>query len=253
MRFRILLWSLALSWNAGTTTLALADDPDPKPGFRGRLYADLGGYLAIPHGPMTKDFDGTLTGFSFGFGVGLRGIPATLGLAAHETLVSTRKWRTGESGAFFHNGRTGFGDLFLGRRLDVRGVDLVLRAEPEDWRVRPFVEVRGGFLQMHCTRTLEATVSDGAGPLEESEKTGNIAWSWAYGGGLRVQFYRHDFGSVGDVVWLVSLGVRVVRSGEVRYLEPRTSQGTTTFAISQPAFQSIEPFLLIGFESRSPR
>jgi hypothetical protein len=253
MRRRSLLWSLVLLWNAGTTTLARADEPEPKPGFRGRLYADLGGYLAIPRGPMTRDFDGALTGFSFGFGVGLRSIPATLGLAAHETLASTKKWKTSESGAFYYNGRTGFGDLTLGRRLDVRGLDLVLRVEPEDWRVRPFAEIRGGILQMYCTWRLDATVTDGSGPLGETEETGNIAWSWAYGGGLRVQVYRQDFGSVGDVVWLVSLGVRAVHSGDLRYLEPRTSQGTTAFAISQPAFQSLEPFLLIGLESRSPR
>jgi hypothetical protein len=72
-------------------------------------------------------------------------------------------------------------------------------------------------------------------------------------GGVRVQVYRHDFGSVGDIVWLVSLGVRAVYSGDLRYLEPLTSQDTIAFAISRPSFQSLEPFLLIGLESRPPR
>ena len=252
----ILTWSLVLPLIAGAATSAHAADVENKPGFRGRLYAELGAYAAIPRGTMTHEFDGTLTGFSFAFGIGRKGIPATLGIAAHETLMSTNGWRTGRSGVFIYDGQTGFGDLYLSRRLDVRGADLVLRLEPEDWRVRPFVELRGGILQLHCTWTLDATVTMGNRPLDEREETGNITWSWGYGAGLRIQIYRSDFGRVGDIVFLVSLGVRAVRAGALRYLEPRTTlvggQPTYSFSIAQPAFQSIEPFILLGFESRSP-
>jgi hypothetical protein len=253
---RSLTWSLALLLFAGTVTSAHAADAENKPGFQGRLYADLGAYAAIPRGTMTHDFDGTMTGFSFAFGIGRKGIPATLGIAAHETLMSTNDWRTGASGVFIYDGQTGFGDLYLGRRLDVRGADLVLRLEPEGWWVRPFVELRGGILQLHCTWTLDATVTVGDGPLDEREETGDITWSWGYGAGLRIQVYRSDFGSVGDIVFLVSFGVRAVRAGALRYLEPHTTlvggQPTYSFSIAQPAFQSLEPFILVGFESRSP-
>jgi hypothetical protein len=248
--------SLVLLLVAGAATSAHAADGEKKLVFPGRLYVDLGAYAAVPRSTMTRDFDGTLTGFSFAFGIGRKGIPATLGLAAHETLMSTSSWRTGASGVFIYNGQTGFGDLYLKRRLDVRGADLVLRLEPESWRVRPFVELRGGFLQIHCTWTLDATVVLGDPPLDEREETGNLTWSWGYGAGLRIQIHRSDFGSVGDILFLVTLGVRAVHAGALRYLEPRTAQvggqPTYSFAIAQPAFRSLEPFILIGLESRSP-
>jgi hypothetical protein len=42
----------------------------------------------------------------------------------------------------------------------------------------------------------------------------------------------------------------------LRYLEPHSTtvggQRTYSLAIAQPAFQSFEPFVLVGFESRSP-
>jgi hypothetical protein len=246
---------LSLFLLAAIPARARAGEPVVVEGVQGRLYVDLGAYAGVPRSPMTRDFDGTLAGFSLGFGIGLKGIPATLGLVAHQTLLGSTSWNTGESGLITYDGQTGFGDFHLTRSLDVRGVDLVLRLEPERWRVRPFVELRGGILQLHCTWTLDATLTSGGDPIDEREETGNITWSWAYGGGVRIQVYRSDFGSRGDIVWLVSLGLRAVRAGALRYLEPRSAtvggQRTYSFAIAQPAFQSFEPFLLIGIESRS--
>jgi len=219
----------------------------------GRLYAEIGGYASVPNGPMTREFDQSLAGWSFQFGMGLRGIPATLGLAAHFTQMGTDSWATGESGAWDYNGSWGFGDLYLQRSLDVRGADLVFRLEPERWRIRPFLEVRGGFLQIHCTWSLAATLN---GELVSEEKTGDIGWSWGYGGGLRFEPFRPDHFASGDIAWFVSVGVRQVFAGSLSYLEPRGSrvggQQTYSFSIAQPAFRSIEPFLLIGMESRSP-
>ena len=221
--------------------------------LEGRLYAEVGGYGSVPNGPMTEQFDQTTGGGSFQFGIGLKGIPATLGIAAHETALASDSWSTGESGYFSYNGSSGFGNLYLRRTLDVRGADLVFRLEPERWRIRPFLEARGGFLQIHCTWALAATVN---GQLLSEEKTGDTTWSWGYGAGFRIEPFRPSHFPSGDIAWFVSLGVRQVFAGALRYLEPRGSQvgGVTTYAfsIAQPPFRAIEPFLVIGFESRSP-
>jgi hypothetical protein len=66
----------------------------------GRLYAELGGYVSVPNGPMTKELNQTSGGASFQFGMGLKGIPATLGIGAHQTALASDGWATGESGLF---------------------------------------------------------------------------------------------------------------------------------------------------------
>jgi hypothetical protein len=221
--------------------------------LNGRLYAEIGGYVSAPSGPMTGQFDQITGGASFQFGIGLRGIPATLGIGAHQTELSSTTWTTGESGYFSYGGNSGYGDLSLHRSLDVRGADLVFRLEPERWWIRPFLEIRGGFLQIHCTWSLSATVN---GELLGQEKTGNITWSWGYGGGLRLEPFRVLHSAEGDIAFFVSFGVRQVHAGPLRYLEPRGSNiggvYTYTFSIDEPSYRAIEPFLLLGFESRSP-
>jgi len=64
----------------------------------GRLYVEIGGYVSVPNGPMTREFDQRLTGWSFQFGMGLSGIPATVGLAAHFTQVATDSWAPASQG-----------------------------------------------------------------------------------------------------------------------------------------------------------
>jgi hypothetical protein len=251
MRARRLLPLPFLLVSLGAATSARAGEPGVHP-LRGRLYADLGGYVSVPSGPMTRDFDQTTGGGSFQFGIGLKGIPATLGISAHQTGLGSTTWSTGEAGYYSYGGRSGFGYLDLHRTLDVRGADLVFRLEPERWRVRPFLEIRGGFLQIHCTYRLSATVN---GELYAEEETGNITWSWGYGGGFRIEVYRLPPTPTGDLALTVSLGVRRVFAGNLRYLQPQGSDvgGVRTygFSIDQPPFRAIEPFLLLGFESRS--
>lgn len=226
-------------------------------GVSGRLYADLGTHAVVPSGPMTRHFDQTMLGFSFEFGVGLRGIPLTLGLGVYEDLMGSDSWATGESGLWIYDGNVVLGDLYLGRHLDVRGIDLVVRLEPETWRFRPFLELRGGIAQIHCTWTLQATVPELllVDQVVEQEKTGNITARWGYGAGLRIEAYRLPPAREGTLALIVSLGIRRSHAGSLRYLEPAGSRvGPTTtyaFAIAQPPFVAWEPFLLLGFESRS--
>jgi hypothetical protein len=219
----------------------------------GRLYAEIGGYVSAPTGPMTREFDQITGGASFQFGVGLKGIPATLGIGMHQTEMGSTTWATGESGYFSYSGNSGYGDLYLRRALDVRGVDLVFRLEPERWWIRPFLEIRGGILQIWCKWSLATSTNS---ELLGEEKTGDIGWSWAYGGGLRMEPFRVHHFPAGDIAWFVSFGMRQVHAGPLRYLEPRGSSiggvYTYTFSIVEPSYRALEFFLLLGFESRSP-
>jgi hypothetical protein len=61
----------------------------------GHLCVEVGGYVSVPNGPMTREFNHRLTGWSFQFGMGLSGIPATLGLAGALSYLEPSGSRVG--------------------------------------------------------------------------------------------------------------------------------------------------------------
>ena len=202
---------------------------------------------------MTTAFAGLLPTVGLHFGMGLRGIPLTLGLGFHQELIANQTWSSSETGVFAYGGNVGFGTLHLSRRLEARHFDVVLRLEPEWRRFRPYLELLGGTSQIFCVSTLSATLGSN---LYSQEDTGGLTWSYGYGAGIRFEPFHPMVVSRGSLALVVTVGARRMFAGPLTYLEPRgTVVGgvqSTTISIKEANFDVIEPYLLIGLESRSP-
>jgi hypothetical protein len=222
-------------------------------GADGHAYLDAGGLLGIPSGELAKQTSKTAFGFGFHFGVGgLKGIPLTFGLGMHEEYLASYSQSLGW-GYVQYGDKSGFGQVTLSRGLEVRHFDAILRLEP-DWHwVRPYLELIGGTSQIFATWSISATLGS---KLQEGESSGNLSWSWGYGAGIRVEPWRSMEGPRGSLSWVITLGVRRMYAGHLRYQEPSTStidgQRTTVFSTVIPHFEMVEPYLLVGLAFWSP-
>jgi hypothetical protein len=201
---------------------------------------------------MTKEFSEVMPGMSFNFGLGLRGIPLTIGLGYQQEFISSTSWSTNKTGLFIYNDQWSYGTLHLSRDLDVRHFDAVLHLEPEWHRFRPFIEVLGGTSQIFCDWSLSTTYGSGL----TQEHTGGLTWTWGYGAGIRIEPFRPYADKRGSLALVVSLGVRRRLAGKLRFLEPHGNAlggvETVSFSITEPKFDVIQPYLFIGIVSRSP-
>jgi hypothetical protein len=218
--------------------------------LEGRAYVSLDGQVGVARGEMGQRLPGTNPGWDFRFGVGLRGIPLTLGLGASALTYSSQSWDGGSRGLVIRDGDIGFGPTTWVRTAEMRHFDVVLRLQPEWRRARPFVEVSAGTAQFFIGQSLS---TDWQGlVLESSEASRPLAFAWGWGAGLEVEPWRIYSGPEGTLGLAISVGVRGRRSLPAEYAVPsRDPQGALVAA--RTALDMVAPFVGVAIVSRSAR
>jgi len=216
-----------------------------------RLFLDAGGVVAFPRGELSRAFGDVHTGWNLHFGIGLRRIPIAFGIGGHETSLSSGSYATNVDGIYAINGQIGLGQLYLSQSATVRHFDAFVRLEPDWRRFRPYLELLGGTSQIFAISTLTAAIS---GVVSSEETSGNLTWEWGYGAGMKVEPLQPWKSPVGSLSLVVSLGVRSVFAGPLRYFQAHNTpvEGRTMaeVGLAESSYRTIEPYLSIGFASR---
>lgn len=183
-----------------------------------RIFVDAGCLVAFPSGGLSGPFGDVHPGVALHFDVGLRKVPLAFGIGFHETSLSGAEYVSSDTGIYSINGNIGVGRLYISQSAALRHFDAFLRLEPDWKRVRPYLELLGGTSQIFVT----SKVSDSIGNRLESEETnGNLTWEWGYGAGIRFEPLAPWGFPSGSLSLVVSLGLRRVQAGSLRYLQTR--------------------------------
>jgi hypothetical protein len=220
-----------------------------------RGYVDVGGGAWLPQGDLARQ-GSAAPGWAVQFGVGPKRLPFTLGLGAGVVTTASRT-DPGPTGVWVHDDTIDFGPTTIGRAVELRHVELVLRLEPDWARLRPFLEATGGVFQSWTVTTMTADWTGGVLDAREDAR----GWTPAYGlgGGLVLTPFRPlqvgpraDGTGGGSIAVALTLGVRVVRGGELAVATPESPDGSSTMlSPARAALAAVAPYALLTFAFRS--
>jgi hypothetical protein len=196
--------------------------------LRGEL--ELGAFLATPFEGAGGELG---IGWRFAFGLGWDRVPLTLGLEYQAAYF-------GES-ASRDSVLVGTEELEIDKtRTDsTTFVDAIVRLQPLDWPVRPYLEGVAGPKQLRTDH--EVAFVRGSGAAATSTE---VDWTYTLGGGVGVDV------PLGARLWL-SAGVRYLAGGQAAYsrslstdsdttIRYHTSTSTTTFSLGLVGRMSAE-------------
>jgi hypothetical protein len=221
----------------------------PAGAVEGRAYVAFDGQAAVARGEMSRLVPGLTPGWDFRFGVGLRGIPLTVGLGGGALAYSSQSF-AGPSGIFSRGDEVGFGPTTLDRSTEMRHFDLLVRLEPE-WRwIRPFAEATVGTAQFFVSTRLSTDWQGLELESAEASKSPTLGWGWAVG--LNVEPFQIYSSPQGTLGLAFSAGLRGFDSLPVQYSVPLPNDPQGRFLAARSRFQMLAPFFGVVLVSRSP-